>query len=182
MASSNLVYDNEPPIFLMSLTSLKEVEMNGQARRTVGTRELLKAEIGDEFGPFETRITEEMVERSTWANDDYNPWYLEDSPFGGRIASPMFLSLRLQNIFWSHYAIPSGGALHTSQEFDFISPLRIGKKIIITGKLVERYHRRGRDSFVAEYLAVDEDGAEIVRMRRTETTPVVVSRPNKKKS
>ncbi len=156
--------------------------MNGQARRTVGKRELLKAEIGDEFGPFETRITEEMVERSTWANDDYNPWYLEDSPFGGRIASPMFLSRHLENIFWGHYTWPSGGALHTSQDFDFISPLKIGKKINITGKLVDTYHRNGRDSFVSEYLAVDEDGTAIVRLRRTETTPVVVSRPHKKRS
>ena len=156
--------------------------MNRRAQFTGGTHELSKAEIGDEFEPFEITITEEMVERSTWANDDYNPWYLEDSPFGGRIASPMFLSLHLQNIFWNHYTFPSGGALHTSQEFDFINPLKIGKKIKIIGKLVDKYHRRGRDTYVSEYLAVDEDGTEIVRMKRTEATPVVRFHPGKKKS
>ncbi len=154
--------------------------MNRRARSTAGSQELSTAEIGDEFEPFETTVTEEMVARSTWANDDYNPWYLEESPFGGRIASPMFLSLSLQNIFWGRYTLPSDGALHTSQEFDFINPLKIGKKITITGKIVDKYHKRGRDSYVSVYLAVDEDGTEIVRMRRTETTPVIVYRPDKK--
>lgn len=153
--------------------------MNRQEQWTGGPHDLSKAKLGDEFEPFETTVTEEMVARSTWANDDYNPWYLEDSP-GGRIASPMFLSRHLENIFWGHYTFPSGGALHTHQEVDFISPLKVGKKITITGKLVDMYHRQGRDSYVSEYLAVDNDGTEIVRMRRTETTPVVRVHPDEK--
>ena len=155
--------------------------MNRCAWVNRGTHDLLKAEIGDEFEPGEITITEEMVERNAWVSDDYNPWYMEDSPFGGRIASPVFLSdPALPAIFWGYYAFPSGGALHASQEINFINPLKIGKKIKVTGKLVDRYHKRGRDWFVAEYLAVDEDGTEIVRMRRTETTPVVLSRPHEK--
>lgn len=154
--------------------------MDETERFTGGSHELSEAKIGDEFELFEITVTEEMVERSIWANDDYNPWYLKESPFGGRIASPMFLSRNLENIFWEHYTFPSGGSFHTNQGFNFISPLKIGKKIRITGKLVDMYHKRERDSYVSEYLAVDEDGTEIVRMKRTETTPMVVSHPNKK--
>ena len=29
-----------------------------------------------------------MVESNAWANDDNNPCFMENSPFGGRIASP----------------------------------------------------------------------------------------------
>ena len=36
----------------------------------------------------------------------------------------------------------------------------------MTGKLVDRYKKRGRDYFITEYVVVDEDDLEIVRMRR----------------
>ena len=137
-----------------------------------GTRDLFKAEIGDEFEPIEITITEEMVERNAWANDDYNPWYMEDSPFGGRIVSPTFLMQFDPRLFYGYYAYPPGGSLHAGEEFEFIKPLKIGKKIKITGRLVERYVKRGRDYFIAELLVVDEDGVELLRMRRIQAAPV----------
>ncbi len=145
------------------------------------THDLSKAEIGDEYEPVEVTVTEEMVERRLWANDDYNPWYLEDSPFGGRIASPIILlepswgfEPPMPSMVWGYYRFPPGGALHGRAEFEFINPLKVGKKIKITARLVDKFHLRERDWFVSEYLAVDEDGVEVVRMRRTEVTPIVI--------
>jgi len=143
-------------------------------RNFTGTHDLLKAEIGDEFDPYEITITEAMVERSAWANDDYNPWYMEDSPFGGRIASPTFLTGVLDRILWSYYAFPHGGALHAQQQIEFIKPIKVGKKIKITGSMVDRYHKRGRDWFVHEYLAFDEDGVKVARMERVEVIPIII--------
>ena len=137
-----------------------------------GTHDLLKAKIGDEFEPIEIVVTEEMVERNAFANDDYNPWYMEDSPFGGRIASPTFLTFHESRIFRGYYAIPPGGSLHQKLEIEFINPLKVGKKLKMSGKLVDRYNKRGRDYFVAEYLVVDEDGAEIIRMGKIRAVPV----------
>lgn len=139
-----------------------------------GTHDMMQAKVGDEYEPIEITVTEEMVVRRIWANDDYNPWYMEDSPFGGRIVPPLFLATELPGLVYSYYATPPGGHLHAKQEFEFINPLRIGKKVKITGRLVDRYNKRGRDWFVSEALAVDEDGVEIVRMRRTEGCPAVV--------
>ena len=141
-----------------------------------GTHDLLKAEIGDEFEPVEFTITEEMADRVAWANDNYHPWYMEDSPFGGRIASPILLINYAGTQFSSYYYRPPGGGLHTRQEFEFINPLKIGKKIKMSGKLAGRYSRRGRDYFVTEHLAVDEDGLEIVLQRRTTGSPAVARR------
>ena len=141
-----------------------------------GTHDLMKAEIGDECESVEITVTEEMVERNAWANDDYNPWYMDNSPFGGRIASPVFLSCFQIQSMYSHYRFPAHGTLNTRQEFEFINPLKIGKKVKMTGRLVDRYSRRGRDFFKAEFLAVDEDGVEIARMRRIVCYPVIARR------
>ena len=138
-----------------------------------GAHDLWKAQIGDEYPPMEVTVTEEMVERNAWATDNYHPWYMEGSPFGGRIVSPTVLVSQLAKLFYGHYAYPTGGAFHAKQEFEFINPHRIGKKVTITGKLVDRYVKRGRDYFVSEYLVIDKDGTEIIRMRRSDCAPVV---------
>ncbi len=137
-----------------------------------GTHDLSKAKVGDEYESIEITITEEMAERNIWANDDYNPLYMEDSPSGERIASPIILVLTFGLMFWSYYAFPSGGTLHTKQEFEFLNHLKVGKKVKMTARLVNRYSRRGRDFFVTEILAVDEDGLKIVRMGRTIASPI----------
>ena len=142
----------------------------------MGTHDLSKAKVGDEYGPIEITITEEMVERRLWANDDYNPLYMEDLPSGERIASPIILVLTFGLFFWSYYAFPPGGTLHTKQEFEFLNHLKVGKKVKMTARLVDRYSRRGRDFFTAEFLIVDDDGMEIARMRRTVAAPIIARR------
>ena len=54
----------------------------------VGTHVLRSTRMGGEYEPPEFAVTKEMVQRNAWANHDYNPWFMENSPFGGRIASP----------------------------------------------------------------------------------------------
>ena len=145
--------------------------------RRSGTHPLLESKVGDELGFIEVTVTEEMVERTAWANDDYNPWYLEDSPFGGRIAQPSILVNLLPLLFYGYYKVPpTGGTLHTGQEVEFINPLKVGKKVKMTGRLVDRNNRRGRDFFTAEFSVVDEDGLEIARMRRTVAAPIIARR------
>lgn len=136
--------------------------------------DLLKAEIGDEYEPLETAITEEIAGRYLFANDDYHPWYMEDSPFGGRIVPMNLLVKQAIQQFYLHYATPSGGTLHTKHGAEFINPLKLGKKFRMAGSLVDRYSRKGRIFFVSEFLAVDEDGTEIARIKTIEATPVVV--------
>ncbi len=127
---------------------------------------MVDATPGDEFPPIEFTVTEEMVERRCFANDDYNPWYLKDSPFGGRICPPAVITIEEVRSFHSEYGNLPGGNVNATQEFHFINPLKIGKKVTMYGKLVDRYKKRGRDYFVSEYTVIDEDGLEIMRMRR----------------
>jgi acyl dehydratase len=113
-----------------------------------------------------------MVERNAWANDDYNPWYMEDSPFGGRIISPVFLASFDAQVFYSYYAYPAGGSLFAKQEFHYIRPVLVGQPYTMHGELVETYQRRGRTFFRAGISVVDAAGEEVMRMIKTIAAPV----------
>jgi acyl dehydratase len=137
-----------------------------------GTHELASARVGDELGSLEFEITEEMVERNAWANDDYNPWYMEGSPFGGRIVSPTFLASFDAQLFYGFYAYPPGGSLFAKQEFEYIEPIRVGTRYVLTGTLVEIYKRKGRTFYKAGMSVTDGIGKEVMRMAKTVAAPV----------
>lgn len=140
--------------------------------RFKGTKDLATAEIGDLIGTIEFTVPPGTAERVAWANDDYNPWYLESSPFGGRIASPMAALEFDGSMFYDYYAYPAGGSLFAKQEFEFIKPLRLGEPHTMTGRLVEKYFRKGRNFFKMGISVTDKDGTEVMRMFKTVATPV----------
>ncbi|MFC2016242.1 MaoC family dehydratase N-terminal domain-containing protein [Chloroflexota bacterium] len=119
--------------------------------------------------PVEEVVTQEMVERNSWACEDWNPWYIEDSPWGGTIASPCFPCM-YQNAIWGRtFGGPGGGGLHTHERFDFVRPLKVGTKIKVSYRLKDRYEKRGRTYFVQEFIFTDEEGNEIVRLEKRNT-------------
>jgi acyl dehydratase len=137
-----------------------------------GTHDLFAARVGDDLGSRDFLITEDMVERNAWAIDDYNPWYMEDSPFGGRIISPTYLASFDAQLFYGYYAYPSGGSLFAKQEFEYVSPVKIGERYTMRGTLVDIYTRKGRTFFKAEMSIVNANGTEVMRMTKTVAAPV----------
>jgi acyl dehydratase len=137
-----------------------------------GTHALADAHVGDILGSLDFVISAEQVERNAWANDDYNPWYMDESPFGGRIISPVFLASFDARLFYGYYSYPPGGSLFAKQDFEFLVPLRIGEPYTMTGTLVDIYRRKGRTFFVAGMSVTNAEGAEVMRMSKTIATPV----------
>jgi len=124
-------------------------------------------EVGEQFDPVEYDLTTEMILKQADAVGDYNPWYREDSPFGGPIALPTvtcgdFLPLLLG---W-RYAF-SGIGILAKHEAELINPARPGSRITVRGKIADKYMRRGRPYVVLECSSVDERGREITRTRHT---------------
>jgi acyl dehydratase len=152
--------------------SVSVAERKSVEQLYTGTHDLFAAQVGDDLGSLEFTISEEMVERNAWANDDYNPWYMDESPFGGRIASPVLLASFDARLFYGYYAYPAGGSLFAKQEFEYLAPIKIGKPYRITGKLAEIYQRRGRTFFKVAMSVTDEAGAEVMRMSKTVAAPV----------
>ena len=124
-------------------------------------------EVGEEFDPVEYDLAAEMILKQADAVEDYNPWYREDSPFGGPIALPTitcrdYLPLLLG---W-RYAFAGIGIL-AKHEAEFLYPARPGSRITVRGKIADKYVRRGRPYIVIECSSVDEEGREITRTKHT---------------
>jgi acyl dehydratase len=137
-----------------------------------GKRDLATATVGDDLGSLQFTITAELVERTAWANDDYNPWYMQGSPFGGRIASPAAALAFDGTLFYDYYKYPEGGSLFAKQEFEFIQPLLIGHTYTMSGKLIEIYKRKGRTFYRVELSIRDATGMEVMKMFKINATPV----------
>jgi acyl dehydratase len=137
-----------------------------------GTKDLADAQIGDLIGEIEFVVTPEMVERFSWAMDDYNPWYLVDSPFGGRIAAPTVPLTFDGSMFYDYYKYPEGGSLFAKQEFEFLAPIKVGKKYRLRGTLIDTYPRKGRTFFKMGVSITNEEDIEVLRMVKTVATPV----------
>jgi acyl dehydratase len=137
-----------------------------------GTHPLTEAVVGDQLGSAEFVISDEQIERNAWANDDYNPWYMDDSLFGGRIITPVFLASFDATLFWGYYKYPAEASLFAKQEFEYLVPLRTGETYTMTATLADIYKRRGRTFYVSHMSVTDADGTEVMRMAKTVATPV----------
>jgi acyl dehydratase len=143
-----------------------------------GTVELASAKVGDDVGSLPFLVTDEMVERNAWANDDYHPWYLDGSPFGGRIVSPTFLASFDAHLFYGYYAYPPGGSLFAKQEFEYVKPLLVGEPYVMSGRIVEIYERKGRSFYRLAISVTSHDGEEHMRMIKTIAAPVTPPEPD----
>ena len=122
-------------------------------------------QVGESLGQKEVLITDEMIRSCAGAIESTHPWYLQDSPFGGRIAPPTIFDNDTLNMLDENYE--RFGSLHAKQSWEFKNPARLGKKVTVSVKLVDKYIKRERGWIVMELLAVDEDGLEICRGRHT---------------
>ena len=121
--------------------------------------------IGEVLGVREVRITDEMIRTCAQAIESSHPWYFEDSPYGGRIAPPTIFdndTLRMLDEQYERF-----GSIHAKQAWEFFYPARLGKKVMLTVRVVDKYVRRNRPYLVMELVAVDEDGLTLCRSTHT---------------
>ncbi len=128
--------------------------------------ELLKLEemeIGEEFEPWEYTMTEDLVKNYQDSVDDKLPFY-QNSPWG-KIAPP---GVMVNDWFRPSKQGKRFGGLHAVLRIEFINPARIGSRIKVQGKLVDKYETgiRTKSNFaVMEYICTDDAGLEIARIK-----------------
>ena len=107
---------------------------------------------GDDLGSLDYVLTEKMVA-------DYRR--VVDNP---NAAYPTVAARHPANLFYRKYAkvmrVPNMG--HDSEYFNPPVP---GKRITITGRIADKYIRRGYTYLIVEATAVDEDGRLIERSK-----------------
>jgi len=118
--------------------------------------------VGEPLGPIEYLADKGAVEQ--YCNDwkDYNTIYLEDSPFGGPVVPPAFRA-GLDSFRLLATKFDSHATVGVKTEHEFINPAKVGRRLITTGKIADKFIKRGIEYVVIEYLTVDEDGTEIRR-------------------
>lgn len=58
-------------------------------------------------------------------------------------------------------------AIWAKSEHEFLKPMKLGSKVFIRGKIVDKYVKRGRNYIVSEFETVDETGEVLLRSRET---------------
>lgn len=123
------------------------------------------AKVGDELGSVQYKLTSEDISRHLLGIEDHNPWYVQESPFGGPVAPPLITSNEYFTLYSSHFI--DEGFLHAKTEVEIKNPLFLGKLITVRGSIADKYIRRERKYIVIETTVTDEGGMEISRSRNT---------------
>src|SRR3954467_3160907 len=124
-------------------------------------------QVGEEFRSDDFLIKPEDVETFAYAVDDHNPWYFEDSPFGGPITHPVLMGNQALLMRHSKYIVPAG--LHAKMQFEFLEPMRVGMRVRSYGKVIDKYERRERHYMVTQFETREEaTGTVLVRGQFTQ--------------
>ena len=118
--------------------------------------------IGMMMGPLEMKLDEETVNERI----DLVQW--EDRELVDRLdITPPGISIS-QHARMKFMALPElRASIWAKSEHEFLKPMKVGSKIFIRGKVVDKYVRRGRNYIVSEYETVDGAGEVLLRSRET---------------
>ena len=119
------------------------------------------AKVGDAIGPYRYKVTREMVAFAA------SKEMLSSSRYSGEssIAPSALTDNDYSLAFLIQYS--PGDAIHTKAENRYINPPIVGKDLIVTGAVSDRFNKRGKDFLVFETTTRDEDGREIVKSKNT---------------
>ncbi len=122
--------------------------------------------LGIPMEPIEHTVDAEMVKRYADAIGSTNPWFFEDSPFGGPIVPPTILenlALRMQTA--AHRIQVKGGYVHSHMESEYLKPVLVGTTVRVEGHLAGKYIRRDKYYLVTEFHVHDAAGDEVLKGR-----------------
>ena len=122
--------------------------------------------IGDQLGPFEYTITDEMADLHIAAINNSDPLFKDPTSDDRRMVPPCFTAqdyvyLLVQKGIWG------SGGIHTRQESEFYNPGYIGQRVVCSGKIAERYVRKGKIFLIIEYQIDAISGPPIAKHRLT---------------
>ena len=123
-------------------------------------------QVGEEFISNDHLVTPEDVEAYAFAVEDFNSWFLGESPFGGSVAHPTLLGNLALHLRHSKYIVRAG--LHAKMRFEFLEPVRVGTRVRARGKVVDKYIKRDKHYMVTDYAIEDQDGTPLIRGQFTQ--------------
>ncbi|MCH7712250.1 MAG: hypothetical protein IIC99_01380 [Chloroflexi bacterium] len=119
-----------------------------------GTKELKYDDlvIGEELGSFEYVLTQQMLDDFRESVED------PEAPFPT-------LAVKHDGTALNMVYYDTTGGVNAGNEVEFFNPPIPGKKILVSGRIADKYVRRDKPYLVIEATATDEDGRLLERLR-----------------
>ena len=126
--------------------------------------------VGFEADPLEFKVTPELNQQNLFAQEDFDPRYIEGGPTGQGIVHPSLL-LNMSNTTRSpSYRLHAGiGGLHAREETTFLKSPAVGDIFTVNWTVVERYTKRDRPYAVVEVVVTNGDGEPVMKRLAHET-------------
>ncbi|KRC51976.1 dehydratase [Leifsonia sp. Root227] len=130
-------------------------------------------DIPENLGTVRELIDDHKIKRYAFTQDEYGPWYFDNSPFGGRIGQAALLCNDLVQMFTNVYAASKVVGFHTEEQMWFDSPARLGEEVTLSATYTDSYVRRGEGYVVMDAQVTGEDGRSVIRHRGVEILKTV---------
>jgi hypothetical protein len=118
--------------------------------------------IGLEMGPLEVVVDSNMVKNRA----ELVQWETQEQLEKLGLTPPGFTIRYHAEMKFA--ALPDlRASIWAKSEHEFCRPMKIGSKVYIRGKVIEKYVKRGRNYVVADYETVDEDGEVLMKSHET---------------
>jgi len=118
--------------------------------------------IGMEMGPLEMTLDEDTVasrlELIQWENREPVDKYGVTPP-----GITINQHARIKFMAWPDLS----ASIWAKSEHEFLKPMKVGSRIFIRCKIIDKYVKRGRNYLVSECETVDEAGEVLLRSRET---------------
>jgi len=117
---------------------------------------------GLDLGCLEYVLDEERVDRYLAATGADNPRYSAEAG-DQRVAPPAILASDTLRLTANRYRVTGG--IQVGQRLELANPPRVGERIVVRGRLAEKFRHKSRPFFVLESTTEDEDGRLLLRSR-----------------
>jgi hypothetical protein len=129
-------------------------------------------EIGHELEPLEWVVTDEDIEKQCRIDEDYLEDYVLGSALAGgaRIAPPQ---IQYRPPRWMLTRTYNVRGVFYKWEFETFKPILPGEKIMVTGKIVDKWVKNEREFVTFEAIGHDEAGEKVFSTLRTHVLDMV---------
>lgn len=131
-------------------------------------------EKGDEFRPIEVVATELAATEYAHANEDSHEFFHSDAnPLGRQVRPPTGIHTDKMRLIEANCLkerrisgeVGPDARVHYEYNVEFFEPVYVGDRIIVSGKITDRYLKRGRDFLEYELHVHHEDGRHLATYR-----------------
>jgi len=113
---------------------------------------------------YEFLLSPELNQQYLYSEEDFHPWYIEETEIGPPIGHPALLFNMSNGTRSPSFSMDGGeAAFHARDETFFLHPARVGKKLKIIYNWRGIFEKRGRPYRLTSVTVVDEDGREVLK-------------------